>query len=350
MFEPLPEIFYQGTYKKEIYQRYKKIEGLPPEVLKLLDEPNKTQNWGKKSKEYKEELNLIIGDVGIRTKLIEAIVNHNLKNDADIIIPFAPLIKDQTSFFLSTVMYDQTKRMFLGGLTNVEEVLGKRLALYLCIHKSALGNNKLILEITRYVTENPHQAIVMKILLTDDKSIKELSYVQTNNLLKLIKCIGLYSKLNRVPSHLLCTNTLGLIGIANGIDSFSQPMTEKEREIEVAFGKEARQILSENNPKYIYGKIYCYEARQFIPYSNYVDFVEANEFELPSPAREYSGTIEPNRIKDMAKLEFYEHARMTLLESRNYEIDELMKAISNKEIRGYKSRFKSYFNNVLLPQ
>ena len=53
---------------------------------------------------------------------------------------------------------------------------------------------------------------------------------------------------------------------------------------------------------------------------NYLGVIESNGFQLPSPAREYSGTVDPHSIKNMTTHQFYEHAKMTLLESRNYEI------------------------------
>jgi len=350
MFDPLTEIFYYGGYKKEIYNQYSKIEGLPIEVIKFLEYPNKTQNWAKKDDEYKQELNLILSDAGIRTKLIEAIVNKNLKNDCDIIIPFAPLIKNNSSFFICKQIYDQTRRMFLGGLTDIDESLGKRIALYLNIHKSALSDSYLIKNIIDFIKNNEHQALVLKILISDNSSIKNLSYFEVMNLRSLLRTIGLYSQLNRIPTHLLCSNSLGLIGISHGIDSFSQPLNRHERELEMGFSKEQQEKMKKKDPYYPYGSIYCNEIRDFIKYSNYCGVVKANGFQLPSPARAYSDTIQPTKILDMNKWEFYEHARMTLLENRNYEIDEILKAINQKEIRGYKSRFKNFFNNILLPQ
>lgn len=350
MFDPLTEIFYYGGYAKEVYNRYLRIDGLPIEVIKLLEYPNKTQNWAKKDNEYKEKLNFILSDVGVRTKLIESIVNKNLQNDCDIVIPFSPLIKDSSSFFVCKEIYDQTRRMFLGGLTNIEESLGKRIALYINIHKSALLDQHLIKDIIDFIKNNEHQAIVLKILIPDNSSIKGLSYFEAINLLSLLRGIGLYSQLYRTPTHLLCSNSMGLIGISHGLDSFSQPLNRHERELETRFTKEQQEKMKLKDPHYNYGSIYCYELRDFIKYSNYCAVVESNGFQLPSPAREYSGTVQPRKISDMSKWEFYEHARMTLLENRNYEIDELLQAIHQKQIKGYKSRFKNFFNNILLPQ
>jgi len=350
MFDPLTEIFYYGCYKKEIYNRYKKIEGLPKEIIKILSYPNKTKNWGKKDNEYQEELNLILNDAGIRTKLIESIVNKNLENDCDIIIPFSPLIKNSSSFFACKQFYDQTRRMFLGGLTNIDESLGKRIALYLNINKSILSDSNLIKNIIDFIKNNEHQAIVTKIMIEDNNSIKSLSYFEAKNLLNLLKAMGLYSQLHRIPTHLLCSNSLGLMGISHGVDSFSQPLNRYEREIEVGFTKEQQEKMKQKDPYYNYGTIYCHELKDFIKYSNYCGVVESNGFQLPSPARKYSGTIQPKKISSMSNWEFYEHAKMTLLENRNYEIDELLQAINQKQIRSYKSRFKTFFNNILLPQ
>ena len=68
-------------------------------------------------------------------------------------------------------MYDQTRRMFLGGFTNIDESLGKRIALYLNIHKSVLSDSKLISEIISFIKNGEHQAIVLKILITDTAQI-----------------------------------------------------------------------------------------------------------------------------------------------------------------------------------
>ena len=352
LFDPLSEILYYTGYKPEIYKRYQKIPGLPSEILSQLESPDKTQNWAKKDAKYRE-LNEILGDAGIRTKLIEAVVNQNLKNDADVVITFSPLIKNASSFFVCRQMYDQTRRMFLGGFTNIDESLGKRIALYLNIHKSVLSDSKLISEIISFIKNGEHQAIVLKILITDtgsNSSIKSLSYFEALNLQGLLKTIGLYSQIHRVPTHLLCTGSLGLLGIAQGIDSFSSPLTPSEREVDVRFSKDMQESMRQKNPQYKYGGIYCHEVRDSIKYPNYLGVIESNGFQLPSPAREYSGTVDPHSIKNMTTHQFYEHAKMTLLESRNYEIGELHQAIGQKEMKGYKSRFKNFFNGVLLPQ
>lgn len=43
MIDPLPEVFYFGSLKPEIYRRYSRIKGLPQEVIKILQTPNKTR-------------------------------------------------------------------------------------------------------------------------------------------------------------------------------------------------------------------------------------------------------------------------------------------------------------------
>ena len=51
----------------------------------------------------------------------------------------------------------------------------------------------------------------------------------------------------------------------------------------------------------------------------------------------------------MKRNEFWDHAKLHLMEMRNYEIDELLTAINDKNVRALRSRFRYYFNQFLLP-
>ena len=55
--------------------------------------------------------------------------------------------------------------------------------------------------------------------------IRSMKTKELFNLFSLIKFIGGYSYAFRTPAHLFCENSLGLIAIRHGFDSWSQPFS-----------------------------------------------------------------------------------------------------------------------------
>ena len=348
MIDPLTEIFYYGSLKKDIYSRYTRIKDIPQEVIKLLNFPNKESNWIKKEEEYSNQIDSVFLDDNIKIKLVSAVVNQNLLNDTEIIIPFSPLISNsESSLFAVKKLYELTKRIYLGGTTDVDETQGKRIALYLNVSKNVFGNDRRINEIIDYINSGEHQAIVLKVLITDNTSIKDFDYDEAFNLIKLIKTVGFYSKTKKIPTHLLCANSLGIISLINGFDSFSQPLDNHEVEKD---GGGDMNIMKLKNPTVDYGRIYNHSIRDFIQHKNHISMIKRNNNILDCPAEKYCNNFDGKDISNMKRNEFWDHAKKHLIEIRNYEIDEVIQAIQNKEVRGFRSRFKYFFNQFILPE
>ncbi|TAL51538.1 MAG: hypothetical protein EPN86_06470 [Nanoarchaeota archaeon] len=345
--DTLGEVFYYGSLKKAIYKRYAAIPSLPKKVVDLLKSPDHTQNWAAKDELYAKKLDTVFMDEATRIQLIVAMTNQSLRYEVDIINPFAPLIRnDGTSWHVLRTYYEQTRRLYLGDIMNVDETGGKRIALNLPIHKSVLSNNSLVREIVDYIKNNDHAAITLKVLVSDGSNdVTALNYDEALNLLGLLKVIGTYSKLKGAPSHLMCDNTLGLIAILHGFDSFSQPMNLKQLETD---GGADRNAMLKQNPTYDFGRIYSHDIRKTMLHRNYIGQVQ-HENQLPCPARHYCGTLNPRQVAGLTRNPFWEHARLHLMEIRNYELDEVLTAIANKEVRAFRSRFNYFFNQFLLP-
>ncbi|MFH1801511.1 MAG: hypothetical protein ABH804_01620 [archaeon] len=348
IIDTLPEVFYYGSLKKEIYQRYSKISGLPKEIVKLLQTPNNTQNWASKEDQYSEMIDSILLEDDVRVKLTTAVINAQLEKDVDIVIPFSPLIlNDSVSFLATQRFYEQAQRLFLGTITDIDEELGKRIALPLFLHESILFNTKLINQIINYINTNEHASIVLKIYFSGNKNVKDLDFDQVINLSNLLKAIGIYSKFNSCPVHLLCDLSLGLISLMYGFDSYSQPFNDKQIETE---GAPDITKLKLRNPTIDYGKIYSMDLRKKIYHKNYVAHIKYNKNILPCPANKYCNKhISGLDVLNMKRHTFWEHARLHNLESKNYEIDEILDSIREKTIRVFKSRFNNFFNQAILP-
>ena len=348
MVDPLPEVFYFGSLKPEIYQRYAKIEGLPSEVVKILQNPNKIQNWSVKENEYSEMIDSILLKDDVRVKLTSAIVNNNLENDVDIIIPFSLIIlNDSVSFNATKSFYEQAKRLFLGNITDVDEALGKRIALPLFVHETVLNNNKLIKEIIDYINTQEHSSIILKIYFSQGREIRDLDFSQVINLVSLLKTIGNYSKFNNCPVHLLSDLSLGLISLIYGFDSLTEPFNNKQ--IETKGGGDMSK-LKLRNPTIDYGKIYSMDLRRKIDHKNYIAHIKWNKNIIPCPANIYCNKhVTGQEVLSMKRNSFWEYARLHSLESQNYQIDEILKSIDEKTVRAFKSRFNNFFNQAILP-
>lgn len=348
MIDPMTEAFYYSSLKAEIYRRYALIKDLPPEVAKLLRSPSKKTPWTKKDDEYSENIDTVFLDDNVRPRLATSIPNVSLAKDADIILPFSPLIRnDASSLDAVKRLYDQTRRTFLGGITDIDEENGKRIALYLNVYKGVLGNDRKVNDIIDFIANGEHQALVLKLVLNDDSGIRNLDYDEAFNLMKLMKTIGQYSKIRRVPSHMLCANTLGTLSLLHGFDSYSQPLSWHE--VEKEFGGNIEK-LRERNPTVDFGRIYSHDVRDFIQHKNYAAIIRRNGKVPACPAGAYCGTFTEKDVLAMQKNAFWDHAKRHLMEIKNYEIDEIIQAINNKEIRGFRSRFKNFFHQFLLPE
>jgi len=284
----------------------------------------------------------------VRVRFVNAIVNRSLVIDAPIInAPGAYIRADGSGWDINKQLYEQTRRLFLGGTTDIDESSGKRIALTLTMHKSVLNNDRLIKNIIDYINEGDHKAINLKILRPTEKpGESEFDYSETINTLKLLKAIGNYSKAKSVPVHLMCDNTLGFIALMHGIDCFSQPLNFRQLE------KEGGGDFSKSmkiNPTVQYGKIYNPDVRKPIYHKDYIAQIRHNGGNIPCPAGKYCATLSPNQIIGMKRNAFWEHAKFHLMEMRNYEMNELINAINDKNVRALRSRFKYYFNQFILP-
>ncbi len=347
--DPLPEVFYLGSLKKAIYDRYAKINGLPNAIIQILKNPNKTRNWTIKEDEYAEALDTIFLEDTNRVKLTNAIINLQLEGDVDIVIPFAPIIlNDSVSLIATKQFYEQAQKLYLGNVIDIDETLGKRIALPLFIHESVLSNDKKIEEIIKLISNEEHSAIALKIYFSNQDTVKDLDFDRILNLSKLFKAIGFYSKLKKIPIYLLGDSSLGLIALLYGFDSYSEPFSSRQIEIE---GNVDINKLKIRNPTVDYGGIYDIIMRKKVLHKNYIPNIKFNNLVLPCPASKYCNTyIKGSDVVQMKRNAFWEHARMHLLESANYQIDEVLKSIEEKTIRPFKSRFNNFFNQAILPE
>ena len=346
--DPLPEVFYFGSLKEVIYERYSQIKGLPPAIIQLLKNPNKTKSWFTKEDEYAEMLDTVFLEDTNRVKITNAIINSQLEGDVDIVIPFAPIIlNDSISFIATKRFYEQAIKLYLGNVIDIDETLGKRIALPLFIHESVLSNDKKTEDIIKFISENEHSAIVLKIYFSNQDTVKDLGFDQVLNLSKLLKTIGFYSKLKQIPVYLLCDLSIGLISLLHGFDSYSEPFNSRQIETE---GNVDINKLKARNPTVDYGSIYDIMMRKRVLHKNYVSNVRFNKLSLPCPVSKYCNVhVSGMDVLQMKRNAFWEHAKMHLLESSNYQIDEVLKSIQEKTIRPFKSRFNNFFNQAILP-
>ena len=276
-------------------------------------------------------------------------MQQSLIADAPIIsAPAAYIRADGSGWGTTKQLYEQTRRLFLGGTTDIDESSGKRIALTLTMHKGVLMNDRLVREIIEYITEQDHMAINLKILRPSEKpGEQELDYSETMNALSILKTLGNYSKAKNVPVHLMCDNTLGFIALMHGIDSYSQPMNLHQMEMEGGGDMSKSKLV---NPTIDYGRIYSPDVRKPIYHKDYVAQIKFNNGGIiPCPAGKYCNTLLPKQVLSMKRNEFWDHAKLHLMEMRNYEIDELLTAINDKNVRALRSRFRYYFNQFLLP-
>lgn len=302
------------------------------------------QNIKERTEAHRQLWEDIINNKRVLMKLLTSYVNRQNQYQVDIISSFGPLILDGRHIDLVEECYNQTKRLYHNASNDIEQQ-GKLIALYSNFNTSFLSKKSNIVEFLKMLERTTPKALVFKLSTLED--IREKISYQTNYDM-LIKGIGNLSQSFNMPVFYFSSHTEGYRANTHGVDVFCEPFNKKHNvEIEInGLSQNARQRLLETNPLFISGKIYDIKTGEFITRTEFQK-TRVKSDGIDSPILNLSQT-KADAILPMTDRSFREFAKILLMESRNYEEEQLHEGIENNDLTKIQNKLAKWDKSNIL--
>ena len=150
-----------------------------------------------------------------------------------------------------------------------------------------------------------------------------MTSLQGRKIKDFLRSMGVACKINKKVLFLLDTDSFGYVNIVNGVDGFVEPLN-----MQVELMKR-----SPKTPPTKYGKYYLPDEMRYISYAEFLAKWEANGEKIPNHTQ-FSRKIENIDFRKIDSTTWNRIRRLSLLDSRNYELQEIHEAINNGSIRG----------------
>lgn len=338
------EVFWWSDMKQTIKDFFENHLSFNKKIKSDMDIVMSTQNITERKNSHRRIWEDVINDKRILMRLLTSYVNRQNQYQIDIISSFGPLILDVAHLDLVEECYNQTRRLYHNASNDIEQH-GKLIALYSNFNTSFLSKKSNIVEFLKMLERTTPKALVFKLSKLDDIREK-ISYRKNYDM--LIKGIGNLSQSFNMPVFYFSSHTEGYKSNTHGIDVFCEPFNQKHNvEIEMkGMSPQIRQRMLATNPLFTSGKIYDIKTGEFLTRTEFQK-TRVTHRGIDSPI-EYLSQTKLDAITPMANKSFREFAKMLLMESRNYEEEQLHLGIKNNDLSKIYNKLSIWNHSDLL--
>ena len=325
------EIFWHSTekLKPKIGQFFASYGAIPVRIKQKISKITTTKKFTERIESHKKFWREITNEKSDLISLITAYISRQHGYQIGILSGLSPLILDREHLDFVEESYTQTKRLYHNDASINLENDGKIVGLYANFHTTFLAKSENVTEFVKMVERLEPKALIFKIFNLED--IRNMKVIQKNYEL-LIKNIANLSRTLNIPTFYFGTHTAGIEANTKGIDVFSEPFNRKTSdERQFTISSEQLHRMYNEDPLFKAGKIYDITKNDFISRREFQNkYLTTSRIELPLPF--ITSTYTSNAVKSMTDVHFRNFSRMVLMESRNYELNQLHNEINNSDI------------------
>ena len=325
------EIFWHSTekLKPNIQKFYSEFGAIPKKIKIKIAKITSTKKFTDRIETHKKFWREIINNKNDLISLITTYINRQHGYQIGILSGFSPLILDKEHLDFVEESYKQTKRLYHNDASINLENEGKLVALYANLHTTFLGRPTNVTEFLRMVERIEPKALIFKIFNLED--VRTMKLIQ-KNYEQLIQGIAKVSRSMNIPTFYFSTHTAGYASNAKGIDVFSEPFNRKyPHELKFAMSSDTLHRMYAEDPSFKAGRIYDIKRGIFISRREFQN-KRLTKNGIDTPITAVPAIYKPNMIRELTDNRFREFAKMFLMESRNYEEDQLHKYIPRADL------------------
>ncbi|MBI3639924.1 MAG: hypothetical protein HY223_06370 [Thaumarchaeota archaeon] len=318
------EVFWWDDMKPSVTKFFSEHPQIHDTVKKGMKTIPAVHKFTEKIEAHRAFWESIIRDRRTLMSLLTSYINRQNAYQINILSAFSPFILDKEHLDFVEESYTLTRRLYHNGTNDIEQV-GKLIGLYANFHTDFLAKKPNVSEFFKMIERTLPKALIFKISNLED--IREKPSFKANYDY-LLKGIGDLSQTFNIPTFYFSTHTSGYKANTQGIDVFCEPFNQKgnvQRQ-KKGMDKVTLERTRQNNPTFMSGRIYDIKTGESITRK---EFQETRLIDngIDSPITNLSHTT-PASITSMTDRSFREFSKMLLMESRNFEEEELHVAIN----------------------
>lgn len=338
------ETFWYSTekFKPNKSKFFTNFGAIPSPLKNKISKITSTKKFADRVESHKKFWREIINNKSDLISLITAYVNRQHGYQIGILSSPSPLILDKEHLDFVEETYNQTKRLYHNDASINLENDGKIVGLYANFHTHFLMDSTNVTEFVKMVERAEPKALIFKIFnLEDSRTLKR----SPENYDLLIKNIANISRTLNIPTFYFGTHTAGYEANIHGVDVFSEPFNRRNsNEIQFKMSSNQLQRLYTEDPLFKAGKIYDLKMGDLISRREFqTKYLNEGRIDLPLSHLPQSYTA--SAIKGMTDLHFRNFAKLLLIESRNYEQEQLHTSIRKSDLTSIKNKIALWKGN-----
>lgn len=321
------EIYWSDNFRPELRKFYQDYLAIPDKVKAKMKEIISVVKPKERIEAHKTAFREIINDKSLLMALLTSTVNRQHGYQVDILSGFSPLLLDKDHIDFVEECYAQTKKLYHSTTNNIE-LDGKVVGLFANLHTNFLSNKSNITEFLKMIERAEPKALIFKIFnLIDIRTKKTLQ----NNYELLVKGIGNISQSMQIPTFFFATHTSGYKAQTQGIDVYCEPFNHVNsigRKPQLS--SDTLKKMYEIDPQFRSGKIYDIKSGELISRKQFQQ-TRLTSDEIDTPVS-YFAKYNPEVVRQMTDKAFREFSKNLMMESRNFEEEELHKGIKKGDL------------------
>lgn len=315
---------------------------IPIQLKNKISKITSTKKFTERIESHKKFWREIVNNKSDLISLITAYVNRQHGYQVGILSGLSPLILDKEHLDFVEESYTQTKRLYHNDASINLENDGKIVGLYANFHTNFLTDSTNITEFVKMIERVEPKALIFKIFnLEDSRSMKR----NQENYDLLIKSIANISRTLNIPTFYFGTHTAGYEANTLGVDVFSEPFNRRNsNEIIFRINSNQLQRMYSEDPLFKAGKIYDLKTSELISRREFQSkYLSGNRIDLP--LSHIPATYTASAVRNMTDSHFRTFAKLLLVESRNYEQEQLHNAIQKSSLAPIKNKLSLWKRN-----